>query len=96
MYTYELSNEKPNIVDPEYIIDPYQLKHAAQASPDRHFSPPVDFLFRNHYSIPLILLRWNVSARISLRGQRKLICSDTLRRVNNVGFLLERLIFICD
>ena len=34
-------------------IDPDQLKHAAQADPDKLFSPHVDCLIRNHYSIPL-------------------------------------------
>ena len=46
------------------------------------------FCFRNHYSIR------NMSDRISLRGVRRLIWVDTLRRVHNVGFLVERL--ICD
>ena len=32
-----------------------------------------------------------MSDRISLRGLRKLIWFDTLRRVHNVGFLVERL-----
>ena len=36
-------------------IDPDQSKHATKAYPDRHFSPPVDFLFREsllYTSIP--------------------------------------------
>ena len=35
-----------------YSIDPDQPKHTAQANPDRHYSPPVDFLFREslHYT----------------------------------------------
>ena len=47
------------------------------------------FCFRNHYSIPL---RRNVSTLISLRGLRRLIQGDTLRRDHNVSFLVERLI----
>ena len=50
---------------------------------DRHFSPPVDFLFKVTLLYPI---RRNVSARISLRGLRRLIWVDTLRRVHNVGF----------
>ena len=49
------------------------------------------FCFRNHYSIPLPLLRRNVSARISPRGLRRPISVDTLRRVHNVCFLSGRL-----
>ena len=42
------------------------------------------FCFRNHYSLPLSPLGGNVSARISL--------VDTLCRVHNVDFLVERFI----
>ena len=41
-------------------------------------------------SIPLIR---NVSKRIILRGLRRLIAVDTFRRVHNIGFLVERLIY---
>ena len=41
----EPSREKTSIVDSAKSIDPDQPKHAAQAYPERHFSPPVDFLF---------------------------------------------------
>ena len=58
---------------------------------DRHFSPPVDFLFHESLLFISIPLRRNVSARISLRGMRRLIWVDTLRRSHNVGFLAERL-----
>ena len=51
------------------------------------------FCIRNHYSIPLSSLRRNVSARISLRGLRRLMWVDTLRRGNTVGFLVEWLIW---
>ena len=73
-----------------YIIDPDQPKHAAQANPDRHYSPPVDCMESLLYtSFPL---RRNVSARISLRGLRRLIWVDSLNIVYNIGFLVERLI----
>ena len=35
-----------------------------------------------------------VSVRVSLRGMLRLIRVDTLRRVHNVDFLVERLIYI--
>ena len=57
-----------------------------QAYPDRHFPPPVDFLFQESLVYTSILLRRNVSAWISLRGLRRLIRVDTLRRCHNVGF----------
>ena len=68
-------------------MDSDQPMYAAQAYPDIHFSPPVDFLFQEtllHTSTPL---RWNVSARIGLRGLCSLIWIDTLRRGHNDGFL---------
>ena len=37
---YEPFREKTN------IVDLHQPKHATQANPDWHFSPPVDFLFQ--------------------------------------------------
>ena len=73
------------------------LKHynwfdmAARDNPDRHFSPPVDFLFQESLVYTSIFMRRNVSARISLRGLRSLILFDALRRGHNVGFLARRL-----
>ena len=61
--------------------------------PDRHFSPPVDFLFKESLLYISIPLRLNVSARMSLCGLRRLIWIDILRRDYNVGFLTERLIY---
>ena len=49
------------------------------------------FRFRNHYSIPLSPPRRNVLARINMCELRWLIWLDTLRRVHNVSFLVERL-----
>ena len=60
--------------------------HAAQANPDMYFSLLVDFLFHEsllYTSIPLVL---NVSARISLRGMRRLILVDPLRIVHHFSF----------
>ena len=59
------------------------------------FSPPVHFLFQETFVYTSISQRRNVSARISLRGMRKLIWVDTLRRYHNVGFLAGRLISMC-
>ena len=67
-----------------YLYEPFLEKTNIV---DRHFSPTVDFCFRNHYSIPL---RWNVSARHSLC---MLIWIYTLRRVHNVGFLVKWLMY---
>ena len=75
--TYEPSYEKTNIND-----------SATQAYPDRHVSAPVDFLFQDSLLYTSIPLRRNVSARISLRGMRRLIWVDTLRRGHTVGFLV--------
>ena len=61
-------------------IDPDQLKHAAEAYPDEHISPPIEFPFQESLLCAYIPLRRNVSARISLRGVRRLIGVDTLRR----------------
>ena len=69
------------------------LSIALQANRDRYFSPPVDFLFQESLLFTSLPLRRNVSARISLRGLRRLIWVDTLRRDHTVGFLVERLIF---
>ena len=46
MKSYEPNYEKTNIVDSAYIIDPDQPYYTAQAYPDRHYSPPVDFSFQ--------------------------------------------------
>ena len=70
-----------------------QPRHDEQANPDRHLSPPVDFLFQEALLYTSIPLRRNVSALISLRGLRRLILVDTLRRGINVGFLAGRLIY---
>ena len=70
---------------------PDQPKHAVQAFPKRHYSPPVDFLFQELLIYTSIPLRQNVSNWISLRGLRRLILIDTLRRGHNVGFLAGRL-----
>ena len=56
------SREKINIVDSAQSIDPDQPKHATQAYPDRHFSPPVDFLFQESLLYTSIPLRRDVSA----------------------------------
>ena len=69
---------------------PEQPKHAEQVYPNRLFSPPVDFLFQESLRNTSILLRRNVSARISLRELCRLIWIDTLRRGQNVGFLAGR------
>ena len=61
--------------------------HAAQAYPDRHFFPPVDILFQESLLYTSIPLRRNVSARISLRGLRRLIWVDILRSGHYVGSL---------
>ena len=50
-------------------------------------------LFQESLLYTYIPLRQNVSVRISLRGLRRLIWVDTVRRAHNVGFLEERLIF---
>ena len=63
-----------------------QPNHTAQAYPDIHFSLPADFLFRESLLYTSILLRRNVSARISLRGPCILIWVDTLRRVHTLVF----------
>ena len=90
---YEPSRWKTNIVD---SIDPDQPKHAAQAYPYGHFSLPVDFLFQESLLYTSIPRRRNVSARISLRGLRRLIWVDTLCRCHNVGFSRgTALIWIC-
>ena len=81
-------------MDTAYSIDPDQPKHATQAYPDRHVSPPVDFLFQKSLLYTSIPLRRNVSARISLRGQRRLIWVDTLRICHSVGFLAGRLNYL--
>ena len=43
---HEPAREKTNIVDSAKSIVPDQSKRAAQAYPDNHVSPPVDFLFQ--------------------------------------------------
>ena len=70
---------KTNSVDSALNIEPDQPRHAAQAIPDRHFSPYVEFLFQESLLYTYILLRRNMSARLSLRGLHRLIWVDTLR-----------------
>ena len=53
----------------------------------------MDLLFKESLIYTSIPLRRNVSARISLRGLRKLVLVDTLRRDHNVICLVERLIY---
>ena len=72
-YNFEPSREKTNIVDSALSFDPDQPKHAAQAYPDRHFSPSVDFLFEESLLYTSIPLRREVSVWISLRVLRRLI-----------------------
>ena len=70
---------------------PDQPKHVAQANPDIHVSPRVDFLSQESLLYTSIALRRNVSARISVRRLRRLILVDTLRIILNVGFLVAQL-----
>ena len=77
---------KPTLWTLRKVSTRISLTHAAQFNPDRHFSPPVDFLFQESLFYTSFNLRRNVSVRISL------IWVDTLRREHNVGFLGERLI----
>ena len=51
------------------------------------------FRLRNHYSIYLYPPETECVGIISLPGMRRLIWVDTLRRVHNVDFLMERLIW---
>ena len=60
------------------IENPKEAKSVYPGKPARHAYADPD-------------LRRNVSARISLRGLRRLIWVDTLRRGHNVGFLAGRL-----
>ena len=76
-------------MDIAYSIDPDQPKHVAQANPDRYFSPSMDFLFQESLLYTSILLRRNVSARICMRGLRRLFWVGSLRKVLNVDFLVE-------
>ena len=77
-------------MDSVLSIDPDQPKHAAQVNMDRHFA----FLFQESLLFTSISLSRDVSARISLGGLHSLIWVDTLRKGHNVGFLVERLIFV--
>ena len=79
-----------------YGLDPDQYQHAAQDNPDICFSPPVDFLFQESLLYTSILLRRNVSARISLlRGLRRPIQGDTLPRIRNAWLFQESLLYTC-
>ena len=90
--TFEMSREKTNSVDSANSIDTDQPKHAAQANPDRHCSPPVDFLFQESLYTSMPLWR-HVIVGIRMRGQCRLIWVDTLRRGHNVGFIVGRPIY---
>ena len=71
--------------------DPDQPKHVAQANPDIHFSPPVDFLFQAsllYTSIPP-----GTECVCPDQSARTAMTVDTLRRGHYVCFLAERLIF---
>ena len=55
LVSFDLSREKTRIVVSALSINPDQPKHAAQAYPDKHFSPHVDLLFQEsllYTSIP--------------------------------------------
>ena len=56
MNAYEPFHENANIVD----LD--QLRHVAQANPQRRLSPPVEFLFQESLLYSYYPLRRNVSA----------------------------------
>ena len=62
-HTYVSRLTRKIIVEYALIIDLDQPRHTAQASPDRHFSPTVDFLFKESSLYTSIPLRRNVSAR---------------------------------
>ena len=62
-------------MDSTSSVDPNPPKHAEETNPDRLFSPSVDILFQESLLYTSISLRRNVLARISLRGQRRLIWS---------------------
>ena len=80
-------------MDSALSIDPDLPKHAAQAYPDRHCSPPVDFLFQESLLYTSITLSRNVSARISLPGFRRLIWGQYITQIHNVCFLAGLLKF---
>ena len=63
-------------------------------NPNRHFLPSVNVLFQESLLYTSIQLRRNVSARISLRGLRRLIWVNTLRRGHNVGFLAGTVLYM--
>ena len=71
----------------------YRPGSATQAYLDRHCSSTVEFLFQESLLYTSILQRRNVSARISMRGLRRLIWIDTLHRGHTVGFLEGQLCF---
>ena len=68
----------------------YQPKHNVHTRPDRHFSPPVDFLLQESILLTFIPPETECIDRRLCR----LLWVDTLRIVHNVGFLMERLICI--
>ena len=87
------STRKPSLWTLRKVSNRNSLSMPALATSDIYSSPPVDLLFHESLLYTSIPLWWNVSGRISLRGLRRLIRIDTLCRVYNVGFLVER--FLC-
>ena len=81
---------KPTVWTLRKVSTRISLSMPRRVNPDRHFLPPVDFLFQESLLYTSISLRRNVSARISLRGLHRLIWIVTLRRVHNVAFLMGR------
>ena len=79
---------KPTVWTLRKVSTRISLTIAVQANPDGHFSPTVDFLFQEE-----LLLYTSISLRRSGRPGLacRLICVDSIRRVRNVGFLVERL-----
>ena len=65
-------------------VSTHQPKQTGQANPDGHFSPHVDFLFRESLPYTSFPLKRNVSARISLHRLHRLVWVDTLRNFHNV------------
>ena len=67
------NNGKTKIVESALSIDTDQCKQIAQANPDRHVSPSVDFMFQESLLYIYIPLRRNVSVRIKLHGLLRLM-----------------------
>ena len=69
---FESSREKTNIVNSAYSIDSDQPRHAAQAYMDRHFSPPVDYLF--HESLLYTSIALCIGPDQSVRTEQADLC----------------------